>query len=83
MTAVPVVGTNGPGSGGTTHEGYDMNRTNLIGLFLILGTAVGFTLGLIVAGVGMAAVYGAFGGGLGIVLGAAVASTQSRETTRR
>lgn len=55
-----------------------MNRTNLVGLFLILGAAIGFALGLIVADVGMAAIFGAVGAGLGIVLGAAVAATQGR-----
>ena len=60
-----------------------MNRTNLVGLFLILGAAIGFALGLIVAGIEMAPVYGAFGGGLGIVLGAAVGSIQSPNARRR
>ena len=60
-----------------------MNRTNLVGLFLILGAAVGFALGLIVADVGMAAIYGAAGAGLGVVLGAVVGSTQPRDAERR
>lgn len=60
-----------------------MNRTNLVGLFLILGAAIGFTLGLVVADVGMAAIYGAAGAGLGVVLGAAVGSTQSPNAKRR
>ena len=60
-----------------------MNRTNLVGLFLILGAAIGFTLGLIVAGIGMAAIYGAAGAGLGVVLGAAVGSTQPGDAGRR
>lgn len=60
-----------------------MNRTNLVGLFLILGAAIGFTLGLIVAGIGMAPIYLAAGGGLGIVLGAAIASTQPRDANRQ
>jgi len=59
-----------------------MNRTSAVGLFLILGAAIGFTLGLIVADVGLAAIYGAAGAGLGIVLGAAVASTQHRDAKR-
>jgi len=59
-----------------------MNRTNLVGLFLILGAAIGFTLELFVADVGMAAIYGAAGGGLGIVLGAAIASGQRRVAKR-
>lgn len=60
-----------------------MNRTNLVGLFLILGAAIGFTLGLVVADVGMAAIYGAAGAGLGVVLGAAVGSIQSPNAKRR
>ena len=59
-----------------------MNRTNMVGLFLILGAAIGFTLGLIVGGAGVAAIYGAAGAGLGIVLGAAIASTQPRDAKR-
>ncbi len=59
-----------------------MNRTNIVGLFLILGAAVGFTLGLIVADVGMAAIYGAAGAAIGIVLGATVGTNQSRKTGR-
>jgi hypothetical protein len=59
-----------------------MNRTNLVGLFLILGAGAGFTLGMIVGGGGVAAIYGAAGAGLGIVLGAAIASTQPRDAKR-
>lgn len=57
-----------------------MNRTNLVGACLILGAAIGFSLGLILTDAGMAAVYGAVGGGLGIVLGA-VAGSLWREPT--
>ena len=60
-----------------------MNRTNVVGLFQILGAAAGFTLGMIVGGGGTAAIYGAAGTGLGIVLGAAIASTQPGGAKRR
>lgn len=60
-----------------------MYRTNVVGLFLILGAAAGFTLGMVVGGGGMATIYGAAGTGLGIVLGAAIASTLPRASKRR
>ena len=54
-----------------------MDRRYLVAIFLILGSAIGFTIGLIVADPGLAAVYGAGGAGVGIVLGAIVASLSS------
>jgi len=62
----------------------DRQSINLVGLFLILGAAIGFTLGIVIAdaGAGWAAVYGAAGAGLGVVLGAVVASMR-RDSLRR
>ena len=58
----------------------DRYSTSLVGIFLILGAAVGFTLGLVVTDMAWAAVYGAAGAGIGIVLGAVVASWTGRPT---
>jgi hypothetical protein len=57
----------------------DRLPTNFVGLFLILGAALGFAFGLVIAGAdpAWAAVYGAAGAGLGIVLGAIVASMRN------
>jgi hypothetical protein len=62
------------------HEAGMMNRTNVVGLFLILGAALGFAFGLMVADVGMAAIYGAAGAAIGIVLGAAIGSLSQRKS---
>lgn len=54
-------------------------RTQLVGVFLIVGAAIGFTLGIIISDLALAAVFGAAGGGVGIVIGAAVDSLSGRE----
>jgi hypothetical protein len=48
-------------------------------LFLILGAAVGLALGLILADPGVAAIFGAVGAGLGIVIGAIVDQASHHE----
>ena len=45
-------------------------RTRLVGLFPILGAAVGFTVGLITIDLAGAALLGSVGAGLGVVIGA-------------
>jgi hypothetical protein len=60
----------------------DRRRTNLIGLSLIIGAAVGFALGLILAEPAGAAVFGAAGAGIGIVVGAAIASLDRGDARR-
>lgn len=57
-------------------------RTQLVGVFLILGAAIGFTLGLILVDVAAAAIFGAAGAGLGIVIGAIVDLASHRQPGR-
>jgi hypothetical protein len=54
-------------------------RTQLVGVFLILGAAIGFTLGLILVDAAVAAIFGAAGAGLGIAIGAIVDQGSRRE----
>lgn len=54
-------------------------RTRFVGVFLILGAAIGFTLGLILADTAVAATFGAAGAGLGIVIGAIIDQGSRRE----
>jgi hypothetical protein len=60
----------------------DRQSTNIIGMSLIIGAAAGFTLGLVLGGGGSAAVLGAVGAGLGIVIGAVVSMLRRRDETR-
>jgi hypothetical protein len=60
----------------------DRQSTNLIGMSLIIGAAVGFTLGLVLGDGGTAAVLGAVGAGLGIVIGAVVSMLRRRDETQ-
>ena len=48
-------------------------------MFLILGAAIGFTLGLILVDPAVAAIFGAAGAGLGIVIGAIADLASHRE----
>ena len=54
-------------------------RTQLVGVFLILGAAIGFTLGLILVDAATAAIFGAAGAGLGVVIGAIVDLASRRQ----
>lgn len=54
-------------------------RTRLVGLFLILGAAIGFTVGFILIDPATAAIFGAAGAGLGIVIGAILDLAVGRE----
>ena len=49
--------------------------SNLVGLGLILGAAVGYALGLIITDPTTAAIFGAVGAGVGLVLGRSDAET--------
>ena len=60
----------------------DRQSTNLIGMILVIGAAAGYTLGLILADAGTAALLGAIGAGLGIAIGAAVSMLRRRDETR-
>ena len=50
--------------------------SNLVGLGLILGAAVGYALGLILTDPTTAAIFGAVGAGVGLVLGSAIGTNQ-------
>lgn len=54
-------------------------RTQFVGVFLILWAAIGFTLGLVLDDAAVAAIFGAAGAGLGIVIGAIVDQASQRE----
>ena len=51
--------------------------TPIVGIFLILGVAIGYSLGLILKG--NAGMYGAMGAGLGIVLGSIIGHYKFQE----
>lgn len=54
-------------------------RNQLVGAFLILGAAIGFTVGIVTSDLAAAATFGAAGAGLGVVMGAIVDLVRDRE----
>jgi hypothetical protein len=60
----------------------DRQTINLVGLFLIIGAAIGFTYGMVAADLGSAAIFGAIGAALGIVLGAVASSLRRGPTSQ-
>lgn len=60
-------------------EPLSRQRTQLAGVFLILGAAIGFASGFILVGAATAAIFGAAGAGLGIIVGAIADQASHRD----